>query len=232
MTLRSACSIGLLLLLFPVAIFAEATPYPPYPDAASSDSYKVTVDGQPVFVHKFFTYDQFNWMDYASFSMTGKVHVEITCMVSDRKVITCNIRPLAYGIQPKIEGNKVSFDLDQPRYLVIFLQRRAGLLQHRLAVVCRTAGEESGQAGRSGRGQHHGLHRSTTRARPSKPPKSTRLSPTSPPSPAAARCSSPRAFTRRARIVMKSNVRFYVDVDAVILGSTKAADYQPAPALW
>jgi hypothetical protein len=99
---------------------AEAIPYPPYPGAVQSDSYKVTVDGQPVFVHKFLTYDQFNWMDYASFSMTGKVHVEVTCLVSQRRLITCNIRPLAYGIQPKIEGNTASFDLDQPRYLVIF----------------------------------------------------------------------------------------------------------------
>ncbi len=118
--IQTWCPKSLLLMLLPVAAFAEATPYPPYPGAVPSDSYKVTVDGQPVFVHQFLTYDQFNWMDYASFSMTGKVHVEVTCLVSDRKVITCNIRPLAYGIQPKIEGNKVSFDLDQPRYLVIF----------------------------------------------------------------------------------------------------------------
>ena len=72
----------LLLMLLPVAAFAEVTPYPPYPGAVASDSYKVAVNGQPVFVHRFLTYDQFNWMDYASFSMTGKVHVEVTCLVS------------------------------------------------------------------------------------------------------------------------------------------------------
>src|ERR1039458_9435478 len=55
-----------------------------------------------------------------SFSMTGKVHVTITMLVSERKVLTCNIRPLAYGIQPQISGNTVSFDLDRPRYLVLF----------------------------------------------------------------------------------------------------------------
>ena len=77
--------------------------------------------GRPAcFLHKFLTFDQFNWMDYASFSMTGKVHVEVTCLVSQRKPITCNIRPLAYGIQPEIEGNTASFDLHQPRYLIIF----------------------------------------------------------------------------------------------------------------
>ena len=82
----SARLIALLVMLSPAAAFAAATPYPPYPDAEPSMAYKVTVDGQPVFTHHFLTYDQFNWMDYASFSMTGKVHVEITCLVSDRKV--------------------------------------------------------------------------------------------------------------------------------------------------
>src|ERR1022692_2609364 len=51
---------------------------PPYP-------------GAPVFVHNFLTYDQFNWMDYASFSMTGKVRVTVTMLVSERKVLTCRI---------------------------------------------------------------------------------------------------------------------------------------------
>jgi len=51
------------MLLFPMlwsaAAFAAVTPYPPYPGAKESPSFKVTVDGQPVFVHRFLTYDQF-----------------------------------------------------------------------------------------------------------------------------------------------------------------------------
>ena len=93
---------------------------PPYPGAVPSVAYKVAGDGQPVFVHTFLTYDQFNSMDYASFSMTGKVRVTVTMLVSERKVLTCQIRPLAYGIQPRISGNTVSFELDRPRYLVLF----------------------------------------------------------------------------------------------------------------
>ena len=61
-------AVVLLLTLLPVAGWAAATPYPPYPGAVPSVAYKVAVDGQPVFVHNFLTYDQFNWMDYASFS--------------------------------------------------------------------------------------------------------------------------------------------------------------------
>jgi len=59
-------------------------------------------------------------MDHASFAMTGKVRVTITSLVNARNVVTCSIRPLAYEIHPQISGNTVSFDLDQPRYLVIF----------------------------------------------------------------------------------------------------------------
>src|ERR1039457_2956643 len=110
--------IGLLFLR--VAGVAAVTPYPAYPGAVPSESYRVTVNDQPVFVHRFLTYDQFNWMDYASFGMTGKVHVTVTSLVSERKVLTCHTRPLAYGVQPQIKGNTVSFDLDQPRYLVLF----------------------------------------------------------------------------------------------------------------
>ena len=74
--------IQLLLIFVPLATFAAVTPYPPYPGAVPSEAYTVTVDGQPVFVHHFLTYDQFNLMDYASFAMTGKVHVTVTLRVS------------------------------------------------------------------------------------------------------------------------------------------------------
>jgi hypothetical protein len=56
-------TIGLFLLLWPVATFAEASPYPPYPGAV----------------------------------------------------------PIAYGIKPQINGNTITFELDRPRYFVLFL---------------------------------------------------------------------------------------------------------------
>ncbi len=92
--------IWLCLMLRPVTTFAAVTPYPPYPGALESDSYRVVADGRPVFVHKFFTFNQFNWMDYASFSMTGKVKVEVTLFVSDRRIHTAEIRPMAYATVP------------------------------------------------------------------------------------------------------------------------------------
>src|ERR1039458_7274679 len=91
-SVRSARPIGWLLMLLPAAAFTAVTPYPPYPGAVPSEAYKVTVNGQPVFVHRFLTYDQFNWMDYASFAMTGQVHVTATLLVSERRVLTCHVR--------------------------------------------------------------------------------------------------------------------------------------------
>ena len=69
--------IGLLWMLLGAAASAAVTPYPPFPGAVPSEAYEVTVDGRPVFVNRYLTYDQFNWMDYASFSMTGKVLVRL-----------------------------------------------------------------------------------------------------------------------------------------------------------
>ena len=143
--------------MFLPAAFATVTPYPAYPGAAESLAYKVTVDGQPVFVHRLPTYNQFQWMDHASFSMTGKVHVTITSLVNERNIVTCSIRPLAYGIHPQISGKTISFDLDQPRYLVIFFNEEPTFQSPGTVAVRRAGGEEPAEARRRQRGQHHGL---------------------------------------------------------------------------
>ena len=91
-----AVVIGFAVLLS-IAAFGSVVPTPAYPGAAASLAYKISVDGQPVFVHRFPTFNQFQWMDYGSITMTGKVHVTITSLVNDRNVINCSIRPLAYG---------------------------------------------------------------------------------------------------------------------------------------
>jgi hypothetical protein len=222
--------IGSLLTLLPVAVFATATPYPPYPGAVPSTAYKVTVDGQPVFVHNFLTYDQFNWMDYASFSMTGKVHVEVTCLVSARKVITCNIRPLAYGIQPQISSNTVSFDLDRPRYLVIFFNDEPAFNNTGLMLFAEPPEKNPVKLGDSNvvnimdyKVDNTGKTLETTNINQAISEVSAK--------PGGGTLFFPKGRYLTGTILMKSNVKFYVDVDAVILGSTKAADYQPRRAL-
>ena len=226
----SALSIALLLMLLPATTFATATPYPPYPGAVPSMAYKVTVDGQPVFVHNFLTYDQFNWMDYASFSMTGKVHVEITCLVSDRKVITCNIRPLAYGIQPKIDGNKVSFDLDQPRYLVIFFNDEPAFNNTGLLLFAEPPEKNPVKPGdpnvvniQDYKVDNTGKTVETAKINQAISDVSAR--------PGGGTLFFPKGIYRTGTVLMKSNVKLYVDVDAVLHGSTNTADYLPRRAL-
>ncbi|MGA2233101.1 MAG: glycosyl hydrolase family 28-related protein, partial [Tepidisphaeraceae bacterium] len=218
-----------LLLLVPVASWADVTPYPPYPGAAPSTAYKVTVNGQPVFVHNYFTYDQFNWMDYASFSMTGKVHVEITVLVSERKLITCNIRPLAYGIQPQINGNTVSFDLDQPRYLVLFFNDEPAFNNTGLMLFAEPVEKNPVKLGDKNVYDIRDYQVDAT----GKTVETVKINQ------AVADVSAkagggvlffPAGVYTTGTILMKSNVTLYVDAGAVIRGTGRNADYTAAPA--
>jgi hypothetical protein len=228
MTSRLALSIGSLLMLLPAAVFADVTPYPPYPGAVPSESYKVTVNGQPVFVHHFLTFDQFNWMDYASFAMTGKVHVEITSFVCDRKLLTCNIRPLAYGIQPKISGNTVSFDLDQPRYLVIFFNDEPMFYSTGLMLFAEPPEQNVPKLGDTNVVNIMDYHVDNT----GKTLETTNINQAI--SDVSARPGGgvlyfPPGVYLTGTVFMKSNVKFYVDAGAVIRGSSRNADYPSAP---
>jgi hypothetical protein len=104
----------LLWLVSQAPAFGAATPIPPYAGATESISYKVTVDGQPVFVYRHPTYNQFQWMDLARFSMPGKVRVTIETLVRQQDVVTCNVRPLAYGIKPETRRSRCSASRPYP----------------------------------------------------------------------------------------------------------------------
>lgn len=219
--------IGLLLMLLPVAAFADVTPYPPYPGAVPSDSYKVTVNGQPVFVHRFLTYDQFNWMDYASFAMTGKVHVTVTLLVSERKVLTCHVRPLAYGIQPQISGNTVSFDLDRPRYLVLFFNDEPAFHSTGLMLFAeppeknpRRLGDPNVVSIQDYKVDSTGKTLETAKINQSISDVSAR--------PGGGVLFFPAGVYLTGTLLMKSNVNLYVDAGALIRGSRKNADYTSA----
>jgi hypothetical protein len=220
---------ALLLMFPPPAIFASATPYPPFPGAVPSQSYQVSVNGQPVFVHRFLTYDQFNWMDYASFSMTGKVHVTITLLVSERQVVTCHVRPLAYGIEPKISGDTVSFDLDQPRYLVLFLNDEPMFYSTGLMLFAEPPAKDPPQLGDSNvvniqdyRIDSTGKTVETAKINQAISDVSAR--------PGGGVLFFPAGVYLTGTVLMKSNVKLYVDLGAVIRGSTRNSDYGSAPA--
>jgi len=194
----SARSMVLCSMLCSVAAFAAVTPYPPYPGAKVSPSFEVTVDGQPVFVHRFLTYDQFQFMDYASFSMTGKVRVTVTNLVGEMNVLTCDIRPLAYAIKPQIGGNTCSFDLDRPRYLLVFPNEVASFGAAGLMLFAEPP-EKNPPNSAIRMWSTSWTTRWTTPARQSRPRRSIGPSATSPPSLGAACSFSPRASTWQAR---------------------------------
>jgi hypothetical protein len=220
----------LLLSILPSAGFATVTPTPPYPGASPSLAYQVTVDGQSVFAYRFPTFNQFNWMDYAAFSMTGKVHVTVTSLISERDVRTCYIRPLAYNIQPQIKGNTVSFDLDRPRYLVIFINEEplfssTGLLL--FADAPETGAPKLGDPNvvniMDYKVDNTGKTVETAKINQAISDVSAK--------PGGGVLFFPKGGVYlTGLVVMKSNVKFYVEAGAVIKGSTKNADYVLPPA--
>ncbi len=221
--------IALLAMLWAVATFAAVTPYPPYPGAVPSESYKVTVDGQPVFVHRFLTYNQFNWMDYASFSMTGKVHVTVTLLVSERKVITCQVRPLAYGIQPQISGNTVSFELDRPRYLVVFLNEAPTFYSTGLMLFAEPPEKNPPRLGDPNVVNIQDYKVDSTGKTVETAKINQAISDVSARPGGGVLFFPAGGVYLTGTLFMKSNVRLYVDAGALIRGSRKSADYTAAP---
>jgi Glycosyl hydrolases family 28 len=214
--------------LFLPAAFASVAPYPPYPGAPPSLAYKVTVDGQPVFVHRFPTYNQFQWMDHASFSMSGKVHVMITSLVNERNVVTCYVRPLAYNIHPQISGNSISFDLDQPRYLVIFFNEEPTFQSPGLLLFAEPPEKNPPKLGDPNvvnilgyKIDNTGKTVETAKINQAIGDVSAR--------PGGGVLFFPAGIYLTGTILMQSNVKLYVDVDAVIRGSRKSADYVSPP---
>ena len=223
-------SIVWLPMLWSMASFAAVTPYPPYPGAKPSPAYKVTVDGQPVFVHRFLTYNQFNWMDYASFSMTGKVRVTVTNLVGEMNVLTCDMRPLAYGIQPQISGNTVSFDLDRPRYLLVFPNEAPTFGAAGLMLFAEPPEKNPPKLGdpnvvnimdykvdNTGKTVETAKINQAISDVSAKPGGGVLYFPTG-------------GVYMTGTLLMKSNVKLYVDAGALIKGTGKIVDYTSAPA--
>jgi hypothetical protein len=222
-------STGLFLTLWSTAAFAAVTPYPPYPGAKPSPAFQVTVDGQPVFVHRFLTYDQFQFMDYASFSMTGKVHITVTNLVGEMNVLTCDVRPLAYGIKPRISGNTVSFDLDRPRYLLVFPNEAASFGAAGLMLFAEPPEKNPPKPGdpnvvdildykvdNTGKTVETAKINRAISDISAKPGGGVLYFPAG-------------GVYMTGTLFMKSNVQLYVDAGALIKGTGKLADYTSAP---
>ena len=226
----SVVPILMLSMFWPAASFATVTPTPPYPGASPSLAYQVTVDGQPMFAYRYPTFNQFNWMDYASFSMTGKVHVTITSLISERDVKTCFVRPAAYNIHPQLKGNTVSFDLDRPRYLVVFINEEPLFSSTGLLLFADPPEANAPKLGDPNvvnimdyKIDNTGKTVETAKINQAISDVSAK--------PGGGVLFFPKGGVYLTGLVaMKSNVKFYVEAGAAIKGSTKNADYVLPPA--
>jgi hypothetical protein len=219
----------LLSTLCAVAGFAAVTPYPPYPGAKPSPAFQVTVDGQPVFVHRFLTYDQFQFMDYASFSMTGKVHVTVTNLVGEMDVLSCDIRPMAYAIKPQMAGNTCSFDLDRPRYVLVFPNESASFGAAGLMLFAEPPEKNPPKLGDPNvvnildyKLDNTGKTVETATINRAIGDVAAR--------PGGGVLYFPAGVYMTGTLLMKSNVKLYVDAGALIKGTGKMVDYTAAPA--
>ena len=219
-----------LSMLWPLAAFAAVTPYPPYPGAKPSPAFQVTVDGQPVFVHRFLTYDQFQFMDYASFSMTGKVQVTVTNLVGEMDVLSCDIRPLVYGIKPQMSGNTCSFELDRPRYLLVFPNEMGAFGAAGLMLFAEPPEKNPPKPGdpnvvnildykvdNTGKTVETATINRAIGEVAARPGGGVLFFPAG-------------GVYMTGTLLMKSNVRLYIDAGALIKGTGKMADYTSAPA--
>jgi hypothetical protein len=209
-------------------VHASVTPYPAWPGAAASLAYKATVDGQPLFVHRLPTYNQFQWMDHASFAMSGKVHVTITSLVNERNIVTCSIRPLAYGIHPEIKGNTISFDLDRPRYLVIFFNEEPTFQSPGLLLFAESEEKHAPKIGDAGVVNILDYKVDNTGKTVETAKINQAISDVSARSGGGVLFFPPGAYLT-GTVMMQSNVKLYVDAGAVIRGSRRNADYVSPP---
>lgn len=140
---------ALLLTLLATLARAELTVYPGPDPSLACDIYQVTVSQDDQTLDVFVIQNVSDWekqtyfkhiriyetLSYAGFSFSGEVTVEVTKMNPERpgmpnrpwirppgQPATAVIRPLRFGIEAEVEGNKARFTLDRPgQYSVEFV---------------------------------------------------------------------------------------------------------------
>lgn len=217
------------LLLFPVAALLAAAPkiiaYPAYPGAVASPDYSVTVNGQSVFVHKHkdgITAD--SSMGYAHFAMSGKAKVQITYLHG--QVNTCEVHPLAYQMKTKIADDTVTLELKQPRYLVIFINKRTpdNFSNEGLILFADPPEEQPVKLGDKGvvnilDSGIDNTGKTIDTAKINKAIKDIAANAT------GGILYFPAGIYRSGMIVMQSNVTLYLEAGALIQGCTEASEY-------
>lgn len=107
--------------------------HPPVPGETPSSDYEVLVNGRPVFCYTSYRFDMdskvtikgrpVSPISFATFDHAGSVEVEVRFLdglgqagIDTRRVV---VRPLAYGIKPKVINGRIKFRLREPCQLSI-----------------------------------------------------------------------------------------------------------------
>jgi polygalacturonase len=105
--------------------------YPAPADEPASRDFSLVVEDQEVFVYQARVsawpinqvwpgyqrpMDQTEIASFAYFDCSGKTRVQLT---STKRIETVTIRPLSYGIEPEVEGHKISFEIPGPCQVVV-----------------------------------------------------------------------------------------------------------------
>ena len=108
--------------------------YPAPEGEAASDDFSVEVEGKPVFVYRakvrheiskppgsIWTHEPGCPAEAASFAYFDSAGVVNVAVAPKRDFKSASVHPISYGIQSRIEGKAIRFELDRPRKLTILL---------------------------------------------------------------------------------------------------------------
>jgi len=203
------------------ACIAAVQPYPQYPGEPASTLFSATVDGQAVFVHS--TADFNAGADYTRFAFTGSVTVTVN-LISGTVTGTPSISPRAYKIALTRTGNSVTFTLDQPRKLVLYMGTSKLII---FAEAPEVNPPKLGDANVKNI-MDYGVDATGATIQTAKINDAiTELSGLG----GKKVLYFPRGVYFTGAILMKSNVTLYLAPDALITFSTNAADYARIPVL-
>ncbi|MBN3960628.1 glycosyl hydrolase family 28 protein [Nostoc sp. NMS8] len=109
--------------------------YPYSASAHASDTYLVTVNGNPLFVEKY------NSLSYVHFSFVGQAYIEI---IAKENINNYTLSPKSYNIKSKKNRNSISFLLTTPRKLIL---HKVNLLNEKLFILADSIEEHPPQLG-------------------------------------------------------------------------------------
>ncbi len=114
-------SVVILLFLSNCIRQSKVIIYPIPAETVSNPKFQVFVNNKPSFVHTAPVFFELNNQDrtcaFTQFDFSGKVKIDVVVNGIDIKSV--RIRPTSYGIKYKLNGNKISFELNKPKKISI-----------------------------------------------------------------------------------------------------------------